>query len=367
MTYNVLPNQRVPFTVAPTRLDWLFVASAAEKLFAGDLAGGERLAQAISPGKVNGSPTTAYLLPTTAVATLDIGYNLVAFAGTQNVQQVYTEIYAAFPTLWFAGSGLVNAYFAAAATALYPRVIDGSNPALPYVLVGHSLGGALAQLVADILIDEGKTVAGVYAVGSPKVGNQTWAQNLRFPLYQLRATDDPVPSLPPDSVNPLPFTPGRWLKALKLVETAVGIGLYQQAGTMQGIDPSGTFTNLTEDMGLYAITMAFATGTWRSHFSRNYQERLRPALAASEWMFAFAGGYERPWLILDQIDFNLANPAQASSFVTVPAAWSNQFQTGIFTRQAGLMLNPPTPCPPPAAIVADPEPIPPPPVCAGVC
>ena len=68
------------------------------------------------------------------------------------------------------------------------------------ILAGHSLGGALATLVADLLARDGIAVMGVYTFGSPRVGNWEFARqyNDRLANVTFRITNagDPVPWVP---------------------------------------------------------------------------------------------------------------------------------------------------------------------------
>lgn len=67
-------------------------------------------------------------------------------------------------------------------------------------LTGHSLGGALATLCADVVADMGLEIEGVYTFGSPRVGNRTFARNYNEDLahvtYRIVNARDPVPWLP---------------------------------------------------------------------------------------------------------------------------------------------------------------------------
>lgn len=70
----------------------------------------------------------------------------------------------------------------------------------PLLLVGHSLGGALAVLTARWLEQEGRTVRGVYAFGMPRIGDRAFATDCGAQfgdrLYRLVHGDDVVASVP---------------------------------------------------------------------------------------------------------------------------------------------------------------------------
>jgi hypothetical protein len=70
-------------------------------------------------------------------------------------------------------------------------------------LTGHSLGGALANLTAYRLEEDGIKVQGVYTYAAPRVGDSAWAaefeQRLRDRSQQWSSETDPVPRTPPES------------------------------------------------------------------------------------------------------------------------------------------------------------------------
>jgi hypothetical protein len=69
-------------------------------------------------------------------------------------------------------------------------------------LTGHSLGGALANLTAYRLHDDGVAVQGVYTYAAPKVGDPDWAREFQRRFgersQQWVVALDPIPRLPPD-------------------------------------------------------------------------------------------------------------------------------------------------------------------------
>jgi predicted lipase len=64
------------------------------------------------------------------------------------------------------------------------------------VLTGHSLGAAVAVLVARWLRSQGKLVE-VATFGSPKIGNWDFANSIDFPVTRVVNHCDIVPHLPP--------------------------------------------------------------------------------------------------------------------------------------------------------------------------
>jgi hypothetical protein len=123
---------------------------------------------------------------------------IVAFRGTATIGNALTDVEAAlirhdiFP-------GLIHFGFARAAEAVYPTVrvlLSALDRDLPIWVTGHSLGGAMATLVAHRLAVEGFPVRAVYTYGSPRAGNRNFRDAYRLPNYRFVNDNDLVPHLP---------------------------------------------------------------------------------------------------------------------------------------------------------------------------
>lgn len=71
---------------------------------------------------------------------------------------------------------------------------------ITYILGGHSLGGALAVLFADHMIQMGYKVKVCYTAGCPRVGNKSFANWVGSRINVVRFVDnyDVVPLVPPN-------------------------------------------------------------------------------------------------------------------------------------------------------------------------
>ena len=67
---------------------------------------------------------------------------------------------------------------------------------MPLFLTGHSLGGALATVATKNIKHEGG-LAACYTFGSPKVGDEEWAEGIKTPIYRLVNALDIVTMIPP--------------------------------------------------------------------------------------------------------------------------------------------------------------------------
>ena len=123
---------------------------------------------------------------------------IVAFRGTELIGNALTDVKTAlirhgiFP-------GLVHLGFSRACDAVYPAVrvlLTGLDRRLPILVTGHSLGGAMATLVAHRLAAERFPVRAVYSYGSPRPGDRIFRDSYRIPHYRFVNDNDLVPHLP---------------------------------------------------------------------------------------------------------------------------------------------------------------------------
>jgi predicted lipase len=126
------------------------------------------------------------------------GATLLAFRGTQpdDVTDLATDL-RAYTVPWPESAGRVHAGFAASARAVLPQIhewiaatgIDASK----MILSGHSLGAALATLVATVL-----RPAFLVLIGSPRVGDADFAGSLAAAnVVRLVDCCDAVTDVPP--------------------------------------------------------------------------------------------------------------------------------------------------------------------------
>jgi len=151
------------------------------------------------------------------------------------------------------GGQRVHAKWHAQTLGYLPRVLDAlSNQGVTEVsLVGHSYGGAVAQLVARPLADEGILITNVYSFGAPQSGNSAWAG--AFPtseVYRVERGLDVVPWIP--FSTPLWLLGLQWAAylgaSLKLPHGPVNVE-YSPAGKLVWCDDTTTPPRLVTDAG----------------------------------------------------------------------------------------------------------------------
>ena len=112
---------------------------------------------------------------------------IVAYRGTKNVKQLVEEalISLAFPKQPFEAGGRVQLYFYNTHLKLYDKIkyhvlsLKSKYPDYKFLVLGHSLGGALASLASASLVYENITQSDsltLYTFGMPRVGNQEYAR-----------------------------------------------------------------------------------------------------------------------------------------------------------------------------------------------
>lgn len=112
---------------------------------------------------------------------------IVAYRGTKDVKQLVEEalVSLAFPKQPFEAGGLVQMYFYNAQLKLYNKIkyhvmaLKSRYPDYRMLILGHSLGGAMASLASASFIYENVTQSDrltLYTFGMPRVGNQQYAR-----------------------------------------------------------------------------------------------------------------------------------------------------------------------------------------------
>ena len=124
----------------------------------------------------------------------DRGVTILIFRGTDNLKNVWTDIDAR-PTK---DDSLNGAYlhrgFKDAATWIFEDIQKDYRLERTVYLTGHSLGGAIAQVIGLWLHNAGYHVQ-IYTFGSPKVSTTFFGNR---PIhYRVLVRNDPVPFVPP--------------------------------------------------------------------------------------------------------------------------------------------------------------------------
>ena len=133
---------------------------------------------------------------------------LIAFRGTESGRDWRTNFQAVTdPGPWYdtrVHEGFQDAF---AAVALRVGEIVGRvvREGQEIWITGHSLGGALAVLLAATLGESGRPVAGLYTFGAPRVGDGAFADRLNAHTHMAEAVHwrvanagDLVPHVPPE-------------------------------------------------------------------------------------------------------------------------------------------------------------------------
>ncbi len=150
------------------------------------------------------------------------------------------------------GHGRVHSGFLKSFVAIFPEVreaIDRIQPKTIWV-TGHSLGGAIAALVADALHRASYGVRGLYTIGAARPGDPGFARHFRVPAYRFVHQKDVLSLLPPDIFLVQDYTP---VGTLMYLDDKGHI--HPQGGKERQLMPF-----LAQELGLGVS--AFLTGNW---------------------------------------------------------------------------------------------------------
>ncbi len=121
---------------------------------------------------------------------------IVAFRGTEPKEFSDIKADMSFLKTWHKGHGKVHRGFMIEvwklADCLAPHIFKTEKQVY---ITGHSLGGAMATLYAQLCRPNG--TPRVYTYGAPRVGNRKFWQKWRIPLTRVRNNNDLVPTIPP--------------------------------------------------------------------------------------------------------------------------------------------------------------------------
>jgi len=169
--------------------------------------------------------------------------------------------------------GRVNTFFSTAASVITARVLATIGPLNPVeiVFVGHSLGGAVAQLLACLAWPW--PCSGVWTIGQPRVGDAGFAAAWSTPADRYTSAGDPVPMLPPN-VNALMNQSLFNIWPQQLLS-------YQHVGQRFHLYPTGRIEELPEaptwdEANAYLVSAATSSTGWiGAHDSKRYACRIR--------------------------------------------------------------------------------------------
>lgn len=167
--------------------------------------------------------------------------------------------------------GQVDVWFYQAAMTLTNQMgatIVGAAPGRTVTYIGHSLGGAIAQIQYQLLLRQISSPTQVYTFGCPRVGDATFAAAFGIrKLFRVENLNDPIPSLPPQlwaavgSNYPIPGLPP--------------VAFYTNGGDGRQLDFQGYLSNGSTPSATQAIVNALqGTQPYLSHSSAEYVRRL---------------------------------------------------------------------------------------------
>lgn len=131
---------------------------------------------------------------------------IVSIRGTQEFKDFLTDANALqVPIKEYTYKAYAHKGFHSAYAAIRPFIesyLDRFHTDQKIIVVGHSLGGAIATLTAEwirqqtkyTLVDNKKVI--LYTYGSPRVGDLNFVANAQITHYRMVSENDPIPSVP---------------------------------------------------------------------------------------------------------------------------------------------------------------------------
>ena len=145
-----------------------------------------------------------------ALYTIADGRRVIAIPGTKREIGEWLRDFDAWP-VWDRWLGVCHRGFRDGAWELWRRSPLASVDFGGAIIVGHSLGGALALLLAGILVAERTPPAAVVTFGAPRCGSWKLRRLLSpIAVRSYRNGDDPVPDVP--------WLPGVYLHPRRQIE-----------------------------------------------------------------------------------------------------------------------------------------------------
>jgi pimeloyl-ACP methyl ester carboxylesterase len=225
--------------------------------------------QAYAPASVTEFPETPPYPQSYVIKTeFDV---IVVVAGTQKaITWVYNVLGSSQgPNPGVPGS--VDVWFYSAAVTLTNRMqadILAGLGGRTITYIGHSLGGAIVQIMYQLLLGQIPSLSQVFTFGCPRVGDPVFAAAFGINrLFRVENLDDPIPSLPPvlwaavGSHYPIPGLPP--------------IAVYTNGGVGKTLNYQGYLQDAETPLATVAIVNALnGTQPVVAHSSAEYVRRL---------------------------------------------------------------------------------------------
>ena len=126
-------------------------------------------------------------------------YQIVALRGSDDDRDWGANLDRRLIFTQYDGDVKIHSGFGYMASKVYLQVRDALDKNKTVYLTGHSMGGALAQIISHDLLTDGFLIWGCVTFGAPRVGNRKFAECLNMehtPKIRVVLKNDVVPHLP---------------------------------------------------------------------------------------------------------------------------------------------------------------------------
>lgn len=215
------------------------------------------------------------------VVSITPSYVFVGIQGTQTFGQWVLNVLGSAQVDVAPGYGAIAFVFGQQAGAVFAKVdpvIRSAIRSRRLVFTGHSLGGAIAQVLAVTYVKLGFTNTAAFVFGSPRVGDEIFASIIDPFTYRAENQGDPIIGLPPTT----------WCKvgASWPGDPPPPFCTYAAGGVCYTADISGNLTFGSSPPPTETIVEDFFTGNMIYHYAQEYTRRLRIGLTQADFLSA---------------------------------------------------------------------------------
>lgn len=231
-------------------------------------------------------PTSQAFTPAVAIAEFPGAKMVVAVRGTSTLTDAIADVASIVTGNVVPWPGKVILSFAGIASTLQ-GIIASAWPSAPtqWIICGHSLGGAVAALLAELYPTAGSLPTpapiGIIDFGSPKSGDYDYAVAQTAARERLVNHDDPIPLMPPTLLlpNPFVFVDPSYSFDGSFYHWGRRVVLHVDGTTTLPPDETRSALNVAQSGDLAYRVIASAGAWFASHDPGEYARRLRAQIA----------------------------------------------------------------------------------------